>query len=138
MNHRLFTTIVHLRRYLRLVQGEYFVRKNVVGCIVFINMFMIGLETDGVDWPIWGVAEVLFVLFYCPLSAQTLAVHHASLPTKAQKHSQTHEQNTGHTKTVRDFESDVFASFFASEHLGSAPDLHYNKIISMDTCVTHD
>lgn len=49
-------------------QGVYLVKKEVVGCVVFINMLMIGLETDGVDWPIWGVAEVLFVLFYCYLA----------------------------------------------------------------------
>ena len=49
-------------------QGVYLVKKEVVGFVVFMNMLMIGLETDGVDWPIWGVAEVLFVLFYCYLA----------------------------------------------------------------------
>lgn len=36
-----------------------------MGCVVFLNMLMIGLETDGVNWPIWNLSEVLFVLFYC-------------------------------------------------------------------------
>lgn len=49
----------------QLPEGVYLVKKEVVGFVVFMNMLMIGLETDGVDWPIWGVAEVLFVLFYC-------------------------------------------------------------------------
>ena len=53
----------------QLPEGVYLVKKNVVGCVVFINMLLIGLETDGVDWPIWGVAEVLFVLFYSHLAA---------------------------------------------------------------------
>ncbi|CAK9040886.1 unnamed protein product [Durusdinium trenchii] len=46
-------------------QGGIFIRKNVVGWVVFINMLMIGLETDGFDWPFWRLTEVLFALFYC-------------------------------------------------------------------------
>ena len=49
----------------QLPEGVFLVKKDVVGCVVFLNMLMIGLETDGVNWPIWNLSEVLFVLFYC-------------------------------------------------------------------------
>ncbi|CAE7778262.1 Catsper1 [Symbiodinium microadriaticum] len=52
------------RNYL-FMQDSYVLQKNVVGCIVFLNMLMLGLETDGVSWHCWRSSEVLFVLFYC-------------------------------------------------------------------------